>query len=306
MLIMLHALSQYVIQDKYDARQEVDNLFGTSAPLRGEQSGAKTLGQEIISQRSNLSRMQSLADSLETGAGKLYRGLVQMMKVFWDEPTMVKYTGPDGYTAFMEFSKDKIEDGMAIRVKAGSLLPHDEAAERNETVQMAPILDPLSLAEGLGKKDPKEFAKRIIYFKFSMDKYLSDVLDIGPDSIDRDALNDIALISSDRPIPIRENPTKEYLDTYAGFLSATLFQELPPEVQQRHIEFIKKTKDQIAVAIKQKSPESGQAADAGSAIGPGGEAPNPEIPVEGQPVNPGAQPTPVDMAARLQVLQGGL
>lgn len=306
-----NAVSQYVIQDKYDARQEIDNLFGTSAPLRGEQSGAKTLGQEIISQRSNLSRMQSLADSLETGAGKLYRGLVQMMKVFWDEPTMVKYTGPDGYTAFMEFSGDKIEDGVAIRVKAGSLLPKDEVAERNETIQIAPILDPLSLAEGLGKKDPKEFAKRIIYFKFSMDKYLSDVLDIGPDSIDRNALNDIALISANRPIPIRENPTKEYLDTYAGFLDSSLFQELAPDVQQRHIEFIKKTKDQIAVAIKQKAPISGQAADAGTSISPGGEAPVPGMLPGGQPpVNPGQQPVPgqgnPDMAARLQVLQGGL
>jgi len=300
-------LSEFVIRDKNDARQEIDNIFGTNAPLRGEQSGAKTLGQEIIAQRSNMSRTQTLVDSLETGGGKLYRGITQMMKVFWDEPTMVKYTGPDGYTAFMEFSNDKIEDGVAIRVKAGTLLPKDEVAERNETVQAISILDPLSIAEGLGKRNPKEFAKRIIYYNFSMDRYLEEILGVGPDSIDRDAVNDISLVSRGREIPIRENPTKEYLDTYASFLDSNIFQELSPDIKQRHIEFIKKTKDQVAIAIKQKAAVSGEAADASSATSPGGEAP---APIPDQPENPpiapgGEQPAvPQEgLGARLQFLQ---
>lgn len=266
-------LPNYVMQDKYDARNEIDNLYGTNAPLRGEQSDANTLGQEIIAQRSNMSRMQTLTNSLENGGTKLYRGLVQMMKVFWDEPTTVKYTGRDGYTTHMEFSQDKVEDGVQIRVKGGSLLPRDEASERNSAIQLAGTIDPLSLAEALNKRDPKEFAKRVVYYQFAMDKYLSDVLDIGEDSIDHDAVNDINLINKGRVVPVREEPTKEYLMTYANFIQSEAFDKLQPQTKEFHIEFLKKTKDKAAFTIKQEAPEEGMAADATGAMSPGAEQP---------------------------------
>lgn len=293
-------LPEYVLRDKYDARNEIDNIFGTNAPLRGENSQAKTLGQEIIAQRSNMSRMQTLANSLETGAGKLYRGLTQMMKVFWDEPTMVKYAGRDGYTLHMEFSGDKIEDGMQVSVKAGSLLPRDEVAERNETTQLAKMLDPLSLAEGLGKKNPHEFAKRVIYYTYAIDKYISEILKIGPDSVDRDAVKDIASISAGANLPVREDPSKEYLTTYANYLESELFKELQPEVQQRHIAFLKATKNQVALALKQEKPDQ-EAADSSSMATPGSEAPV-----------PGGEPNAMDIRQQtspleslLQVMPGG-
>lgn len=262
-------LPDYVLQDKYDARNEIDNIFGTTAPVRGEKSDAKTLGQEIISQRSNISRMKTLTESLERGATGLYQGLVQMMKVFWDEPTMVKYTGRDGYTTHMEFSQDKIEDGIQVRVKAGSLLPRDEITERDTTIQLAATLDPLSLAEGIGKRDPQEFAKRIVYYQFAMDRYMSEILNVGADAVDRDAVSDINLINTGHAVPVREEPSKEYLSTYASYLESETFSKLDPSLQQKHIEFIKATKDKAMLDIKQEAPEEGEAADAMGAMTPG-------------------------------------
>ena len=156
-------------------------------------------------------------------------------------------------------------------------------------MQLAPILDPLSLAEGLKKKEPKEFAKRIVYYNFVMDKYLADVLDIGPDAVDRDAINDINLINRGRTVIVRDEPSKEYLTTYANYLESPLFRELPAEVQKKHIEFIKATKDQVAVAIKQEAPEEGAAADTTGTMTPGGEAPLGALP---QTEEPGAFPEP--------------
>jgi hypothetical protein len=52
-------LPRYVLEDKYDARTEIDNIFGTHAPLRGEKTESPTLGQEVLSQRSDIGRTAS-------------------------------------------------------------------------------------------------------------------------------------------------------------------------------------------------------------------------------------------------------
>lgn len=280
----MNLLPNYVVEDKIDARNEIDNILGTNAPLRGEKSSAKTLGQEVISQRSNMSRLQTLSDSLEDGGMRLYQGIVQMMKVYWDEETMVKYTGRDGYTTFMEFDKDKIEDGVGVRVRAGSLMPKDDAAMRAETLQIADALDPLSLMEGLGRDNPREIATRMVYYKLMPDKYFTEVLDIGDGVADPDALNDIQLVNNGTPIPVRDDITTEYLTTYQNFVEGPSFKTLPPEIQAAHIEFFKATTDKAKIGLKQDVAQE-EPADTSSALSPGGEA---GAPPAGQPAPPEA------------------
>ena len=45
-----------------------------------------------------------MADSIEDGMDRLYRALVQMMKVYWDEPEIVRYRQVEGKTEFIEWS----------------------------------------------------------------------------------------------------------------------------------------------------------------------------------------------------------
>lgn len=285
----MNILPEYVLRDKYDARAEIDNAFGATAPLRGENSQANTLGQDVMAQRSNMSRVQTMANALETGGSLLYQGLVQMIKIFWDEPTQVKHTGRDGVTTHYEFSNDKIEDGVVIRVKSGSLIPRDEVAKMNQTQQIAPTLDPLTLAEGLNMKNPKKVATRMIYYRYAIDKYLSEVLNLGESGIDRDAVSDISMINSGAIIPIREEIKPEYLTTYAQYLGSEQFQQLDDNVKQAHITFIDKTKQQVQIALKVQAPQEGMAADSSTTASPGGAAPyqqaaeTPTLPMPGEP-----------------------
>lgn len=243
-------LPEYVIRDKYDARGEIDNIFGANAPIRGETSGIKTLGQEVISQRANMGRLEQPADSVEDGMTHWYQAMVQMMKVWWDDPEVVRFQMSAGKTRFINWDRSKIEDGVQVRVKAGSAMPKDKQAIRNETVQMVGILDPLSIAEGLDKENPKEFAKRIVYYRFFMDRYLEEVLDTGSDGVDPNALADIhSIMQGQQPTP-PEQPDKEYLATMQMFLESEGFKRLEdPATKQELVAFAQTVNDIAKTAI---------------------------------------------------------
>ena len=253
-----NALPNYVMQDKFDARTEIDNIFGANAPVRGESSGLQTLGEAILSQRANIGRLQTISDSIEDGMDRLYKALVQMMKVYWDEPVILRYRQTEGKTEFLEWTRDKIEDGVDVRVKAGTVLPKDKFAVRNETIQMIAVLDPLSMAEGLDKPNPKEFARRLVYYRFFMDKYMGEFLSEGEGDIDSKALADIQALMNGQQPPVPDSPSKEYLFTLEKFLTSQGFQSIVDSaVKQRIVEFVKAVKDKAKTAIGE-APESSE------------------------------------------------
>jgi len=253
-------LPDYVFNDKLDARQEIDNIFGTHAPLKGAGSGSKTLGQDMISQNQDKSRIDTIVESLDRGMKELYQGLTQMMCVFWDTPTQVKYTGFDGKSIHMEFDRTKIERGIAVSIKAGSSKKPDDLMERTIALQLAPLLDPLTLAEKLGEDNPKDIAKRITYWKFAMDRYSSEILGDKTDgNMDGDAMADVrAIIANQSPLPpVDEKPTKEYIATLQTFIKSDAFNKMPQETKQTLVEFAKATlmKAQSALKMQPAAPQ---------------------------------------------------
>ncbi len=259
MRLPTNILPSYVIQDKQDARAEIDNIFGTHDPIRGQDSGSKTLGQDVLSQRADLSRTQSLATSIEDGADRLYKGMVQMMKVFYDETQMIKYSGPDGKTSFLEFSRSKIEDGVKVRVKSGSVLPDDPATKRQETIQMMAVLDPLSIAEGLNKEDPKEWAKRNLYWKMAPDKYMSEILGVNPATNGQDpqALQEEELMLQGQAVPPQTNPSKEHLATHQALLESPTFKQSQPDIQQLVIQHVKAEMQRVKASMGDEEAAQG-------------------------------------------------
>lgn len=265
-------LPQYVIGDKLDARAEIDNIFGANAPIKGESSGIETLGQEVLSQRANMGRLQPLADAIEDGMDTLYKGLVQMIKVYWDEAENVRFTQADGRTQFINFSSKKVEDGVSVRVRAGSALPTDKAFQHNETMQLAAMLDPLSIAEGLEKKNPKEFAQRLTYYRFFMDKYLPMIE--GEDTgMDKQAMADIQLLLSGQQPQVPDDVTKEYVATFEQFMQSPQFKELPPEIQQLVTSYV----EQLLAKAK---GDMGEEPEEAKQITEGGTMPEEEQPIE--------------------------
>jgi len=255
-------LPAYVLDDKRDARAEIDNLFGTNAPLRGESSGLKTLGQEIISQRANLGRLQSISDSIEEGMTKFWAGMVQLMKVFWDEDEIIRFQASTGKTHFLEWNRDKIEDGIQVEVVAGSALPKDKFAIKNETIQSIAILDPLSIAEGLDKPNPKEFAKRIVYYRFFMDKYLAEFLEGGDEGGDANAIADIQKLMEGETPEVPDEPSKEYLSTLQDFIEGDGMKQVQDEqIKQNIIEFVRAVMNKAKTGIGEtvEEPEEKEA-----------------------------------------------
>lgn len=241
MRLPYNQLAPYVINEKVDARNEIDNIFSTHGAIRGESTDSKTLGQDVLSQRGDSARIAILATAMEDGADQLYKGLTQMFKVFYDVPQLFRYDGGDGQTNFFSYGRDQIEDGLGIRVKSGSVLPEDPVAQKQETIQTMAILDPLSIAEGLHKENPMEWAKRNFYYRVLPDKYMTEILKIDPNAgaaQDPLALQHIQMLNQGQPIPPEPSPTKEHLATHQSFIENPQFKQLPPDVQQIHIQHI--------------------------------------------------------------------
>lgn len=247
----INILPEYVMADKIDARNEIDNMYGTHGAVRGEVTKSKTLGQDVLSQRGDSSRITTLATAIEDGADRLYKGMVQMAKVYYDIPQLQRYSSPDGSTMFGQFGREQIEPGVAVRVKTGSVLPEDRLAKREETVEMLPILDPLSIAEGLNKENPTEFAKRLLYYRVFPDRYMKEILKVDPTGAGTDpsAEQEIQLLNSGQSVPPQQNPTKQHLATHQAFMEAPQFQQLDPVVQKLHVVHVQAEADNAKNAL---------------------------------------------------------
>lgn len=229
-------LATYVREERVDARNEIDNIFSTHGAIRGEVTGNKTLGQDVMSQRGDAARISVLATSIEDGADRLYKGIAQCFKVFYDVPQLFRYSSEDSLTSFFMYGRDQIEDNVGLKVKSGSVLPEDPIALKQETIEMAALLDPLNLAKGLNKQNPKEWAKQNLMYRVFPDQYMTEVLGYTPGQTSQDpsALQHIQLLNSGKEVPPELHPTKEHLATHQAFMEDPQFQSLPPEIQQLH------------------------------------------------------------------------
>lgn len=238
-------LPRYVIEDKIDARTEIDNVFGTHAPLRGERTESPTLGQEVMSQRSDLGRTASLTESMEVGATQIYRHITQLYKVYATETHIAKYVGENGKAVFNNFSNDKIEDGIQIRVRAGSMKAEDKVSDRLEAMELAKVggrIDPLTFAEKWHLDKPREFAKRLVLSLTDPARYLTEVLQMGGGAGGQnEAQETIKLINAGQNVPPKKDASKEYIAYYNQYLKSPEFQKLDPEVKTLHLEHIRGT-----------------------------------------------------------------
>jgi hypothetical protein len=282
-------LPKYVLEDKYDARREIDNIFGTHAPLRGEKTESPTLGQEVLSQRTDLGRMTPLTENLENGAGLVYQHITQLYKVYATETHIRKYAGEDGRQVFTEFSNDKIEDGIQIRVRAGTLAAEDKLSDRNEAIELAKVggrIDPLTFAEKWHFEKPREFAKRLVYFLVDPQRYVSEILQEGGAGGDKEAQANIQKMMAGENVPPKEDATKEYVAYMNEFLKSPAFKQLEPEVKQIIVTHVRGTIDASKGGLKQPQGQNFFSRLFGGGQPQGGQP----APQEEQPTG-GGQPT---------------
>lgn len=145
---------------------EFDNIAGVHPATRGA-GAAKTLGQDILSRQQDFSRVDLITRELNRAVAKIANGLVQLMKMYYTEPHVVKMIGEENAVEFVRLNQNDIEDYIEIIVKSGQTLPMDEVSARSEAVQLWQLqaIDPVTLFERLKFPNPEKAAERLQAWK---------------------------------------------------------------------------------------------------------------------------------------------
>ena len=230
-------LPSYVIQDKFDMRNEMDSIFGTPNIFRGEGSGAPTLGQNVLAKEQSAMRQDIFIDAIDDWMHRYYRTLVQMMKVYYTEDHWFRITGPNGQFDSVVMKSDKIEDGIDIRVTAGTTVKVDKDRIQNIALNLAKLgmIDPLTMYEDLELPNATERLERLV--KYKIDPTIM-VESNKNDEFDQQAFMDITILNAKKKAKPRDIIKQEHLDFHRRYMISTEFLALPPEVQQLHVDHV--------------------------------------------------------------------
>lgn len=254
-------LPNYVIDDKHDARQAIDNIFATHEVTRGQESRNKTLGQDQLQLQANLTRMDDIARAVERCASAYYKYLAQMMKVYYTEEHYFRVTGEDGQFDYLTLKGDNIEDGIDVKVEAGSTMPIDKNAQRQwaETLASMQMIDPLSLYEvGMGGNlpTPKKMLERYMTFVSDPMAFTNQTKE---EDFDRNAYLDIEILLRGEVPKQRDEVTPSYLRMFNKFMAGGEFIKQPTFIQQLFVEFLRVAEEtaqkQLELAMTQMPSE---------------------------------------------------
>lgn len=153
-------------QNLQDSILSFDNVFGTHGAVRGS-GGSKTLGGQIIDKQQDLSRIESITRCVNRGVALLANGLVQLMKLYYNEEHVVKILGKNGAIEFIRFTRNDIDDNIVVEVKSGTPPTLDPIGRYNQGIQLWQLgaIDPETLFERLDFADPQEAAKKLAAWK---------------------------------------------------------------------------------------------------------------------------------------------
>jgi hypothetical protein len=238
-------LPSYVIGDKQDLQTTIHSILGTPPQLRGDDNGSQTLGQDLMARNQAMGRQDAIVRAIETSMNLYFRLLVQMMKVWYDEDHYYMAVGENGSYDRIAMRSDKIEDGIDIRVKAGSTLPFDKVRAESVAMNLAKMsmIDPLSLYEDLHMPNAQKRYERLV--KYQVDATLL-AEDLKEEEADRDAYIDFTTIMGGGYAPPREDVTEEHLKSHQEQLVSGEYKNATPEKQYALQEHIKAETESLA------------------------------------------------------------
>lgn len=290
-VIQANQVPNIVVNEIERLSAKIHELFGTPPQLRGEQGENKTLGQDVMARDQAQSRQDLLVRAIDRGLSRYFKYLLQMMKVYYTEKHYASVLGEDGRYDFVEMSREKIEDGMKVQVKAGSTLPLNKARMQEVALSLAKLnkISSLSLYEFLDIPNPGKHVERLI--KEQVDA-VSTVEDIKSDNQDKNAVQDFTMIEMDEQAPPRDDVDARHIATHQRQLVSNKFiNEFTPEQQMAlrdHIQIeLDKLKLLQGITDEQLYPEQQP-----GMVPPGAEGATPPE-AEGQP--PMVPPVPAPM-----------
>ena len=265
-VIPANATPPILYQDLVGNRSQIDSKFATHATTRGEAAPNESGISKQITREGDLVAADDLSSIVvERVIYEMANWAVQMMKLNYDKPHMIKNVGRDGELIFNELTQDKIDDGIAVNVKSSSV---DKQTRRADALQLAArkAIDPLTLYEDLDVSNPKERAKRLISFlNGAADGYAmySEVVGIrqemggttppapdagggvaAPAGPDQQATLDIQTLEAGQEPQPPQPPTPEYIQTFVQYVKGGGLDQQSPETQElftRYLETLKQT-----------------------------------------------------------------
>lgn len=161
------ALPNFVFENMVDARQEIDNIFGTAGSNPQGIQQEDTVRGKILSRGLDADRVAGVSEYIEQFADELFNWFVQMMYVYYDEPHVASLLGQDKAAQYVMLDRTMFDQKLLVSVKSGSMIPTDPLTKRNEAVDLytAKALDPITLFERLDFPNPRESAKRLLMWE---------------------------------------------------------------------------------------------------------------------------------------------
>jgi len=293
-VIQANQIPPFVVNEIQRLAQSLHEIFGTPPQLRGESNNDQTATQDLMARNQAQGRQDLLVRAIDRGLDAYYKQLLHMMKVYYTEEHYASILGEDGRFVSVALSRYDIEDGINIRVKAGSTVPMDKGRLEQVALQLAKMgkISLLSLYEFLDIPNPGKHVERVI--KEQVDS-VSIVEDIRNDESDGNAVEDYELIKAGQEAAPRDDVDPRHIKTHQKQLLSNDFKMWPVERQEMlkmHIqEELEKAKMLNGITDEELYP---QPEDPSVPVSMGGEAaPKPEIPAMGQPEGQPPQPAPL-------------
>lgn len=204
-------LSADVYNDRTDAVAGVQNAFGASNVMQGNQSDNNTLGQDELLRDQSMGRQQEIVDAIDIAMQRLYLLMAQFMLVYGDENELFRFVGEDSKFDYLIMNTAELDTNAEIRVKAGTSMPIDNpqrraTADKAATQQM---IDPLTYWEIMDEPNAQKYAKRLVDWTADPASFLKDTQE---ELFNRDAYVDIELLKHGATPPYRDDLDKEYFD----------------------------------------------------------------------------------------------
>lgn len=130
--------------DMIDSKAEIDNTMGTHSTTRGERDGQETASGRVLLKESDIDRIGGLASRIEYFSYWVYRAMIQMMYVFYDEQMPVHFYDNENDLRVLSPKEEEVylindefkNKFIRVLVKGGSTLPEDNFARKAEAVDL--------------------------------------------------------------------------------------------------------------------------------------------------------------------------
>lgn len=236
-VIQANQVPAFVVNEITRLAGSLHEIFGTPPQLRGE-SGGQTATQDLMARNEAQGRQDLLVRAVDRSLDLYFNYLLQMIKVYYTEDHFVSILGDDGRYDFFTLNREDIEDGIKVRVKAGSTLPMDKARLEQVALQLANMgkISLLSLYEFLDVPNPGKHVERVL--KEQVDP-VTVVEDIRNDDQDANAVEDYEVIKAGQDAPPRDDVDARHIKTHQKQLLSNDFQMWPVDRQaalQAHIQ----------------------------------------------------------------------